>query len=183
MFKKTSEYFSDISKDNIKLQEEMIIKFMTPLTDILNGNINEAEFSRKKIVEALKNCDNINKRVEKAQKGEKSKLMELVQEQGECKMKKETIEQQTTLTFKDVNIRNELQLIELIETLQNLHFEHYQGLSTKTESYIENTEKFSAYGYKKRDLYESGQSVDKLSLDNIDTKDFQHKISTLILFF
>eukprot|EP01091_Cochliopodium_minus_P009293 TRINITY_DN2259_c0_g1_i1.p1 TRINITY_DN2259_c0_g1~~TRINITY_DN2259_c0_g1_i1.p1 ORF type:complete len:1030 (-),score=301.04 TRINITY_DN2259_c0_g1_i1:31-3120(-) len=173
---KIAEFYLKSYSMNAKLEDDTNSQFITPISEILNGTINEAEYSRKKIMEVLKQCDNINKKVEKAQKGERNKLMEIVNEQGECKMKKETIEQQTLLTFKDVNVRNELQMIELFETILNLNSDYHKELSSSADTCFENIEKYSIYRTKKRDLHESGQSVEGLTLETAQTQDFQHKI-------
>ena len=168
---KLSSYVDTMIKTSEILDSDLKTNFIKQCSDILSSNVTEAEYSRKKMTEILKNLDSINKKVEKAETSKAKNLGDLQNEQEEIKSKKENIEKQTLSTLKDVNIRNEIQFIESMKGFETSYTYFYQNLTLSTSKLKDSTQKYTTYSSKKKNLFESGQSVEGFTVKSLKNQE------------
>ncbi len=162
-----SEQLQQISD---QLNSDMCAQLLTPLDGVLEGDLAEAEFSKKRFNKVLSDFDGITKKIGQMNaKGQANpqKLQEAVKEQEQLQQKFNTVGQQTMQTLTDVNNRVEFAMFQtLIQYVETYHQFFSRG-SALIEEASADLAKYRVYSERKREVLEQGGSAEQVRLEDI----------------
>ncbi len=153
-----------------QLNSDMCAQLLMPLDGVLEGDLAEAEFSKKRFNKVLSDFDAITKKIGQMNaKGQANpqKLQEAVKEQEQLQQKFNTVGQQTMQTLTDVNNRVEFAMFQtLIQYVETYHQFFSRGAALIEEASAD-LAKYRVYSEKKREVLEQGGSSDQVRLEDI----------------
>jgi hypothetical protein len=162
-----SEQLQQISE---QLNSDMSAQLLTPLDGVLEGDLAEAEFSKKRFNKVLSDFDAITKKIGQMNaKGQANpqKLQEAVKEQEQLQQKFNTVGQQTMQTLTDVNHRVEFAMFQtLIQYVETYHQFFSRG-SALIEEASADLAKYRVFSERKREVLEQGGLAEQVRLEDI----------------
>lgn len=159
------------------LNRDMQSQLLTPLDNVIEGDLAEAEFSKKRFNKVLSDYDSINKRIQQMNaKGavNPQKLQEAQKEQEQCQAKFDSVSVQTMQTLTDVNNRVEFQMFQTLMQYVETYSLFFQRGSVLMHEVMGDLQKYRVFAEKKREAQESGQAVEAVRLEDIAAGDLQN---------
>ena len=174
-----SDYLSKMSNSSQKLDEEITKNVSKPIFDILNVNMLQADYFKKKMNEITEKCDQMSKKMDKPQK-DVNKRNEMMEDTNELMDKRQSMEDSTILKVKEINERNEIQLISILRNFEGINNEHFEFMKNTTSIQDKMSLPYHNYACQVQDTHNSGRSTEKITLEQYFSKNPPKKISNSI---
>ena len=162
-----SEHLQQIAD---QLSSDISAQLLTPLDGMLEGDLAEAEFSKKRFNKVLSDYDAVTKRIAAMNaKGQANpqKMQEALREQEVLQQKFDTVGEQTQQTLSDVNHRVEFSMFHtLAQYVETYHMYFSRGAQLMEDASV-NLGKYRHYSEKKREVLEAGGNSDQVRLEDI----------------
>lgn len=155
------------------LHADMGTQFLTPLDGVLEGDMAEAEFSKKRFNKVLSDFDAVTKRIQQMQgKGQANpqRMQEALKEQEQLRQKLDSVGQQTMQTLTDVNNRVEFALFQMLIQYVETYNHFFSRGSALVDEASANLAKYRLFSEKKREVIEAGGSGDQVRLEDISAQ-------------